>query len=82
MSSERKFAVTDSLAVPVDIITGIKIREGKMVVYTERDPHEQSSHVIKDSTLARRFIDSLSDSTNIFGARADDMERQIEEVME
>lgn len=92
----RNFAVTDNLAVPVDQITGIKVRES----YTRPHPWpanlffdskeisgrvviytEDNRYSIEDPKLAKRFIRSLESSTNIRDAFADDLEREIERCL-
>ena len=92
----RNFAVTDDLAVPVDQITGIEVREGyerskpwPANLFTE--PKEISGRVvvytednrygIEDPKLAKRFVRSLESSTNVRDAFADDLIREIDRCL-
>lgn len=87
----RNFGVCDELAVPVDIITGLTFDPPSVVDYDSSAmtvdkvsgalivETEEGDHRITDAEMAKRFIRSLESSTNIQGAYADDLIRQIDE---
>jgi len=85
---DKRFGVTDNLAVPVEEIAGLRVHsEGEfpardlarpyLAVHTEHDEYN-----IEDVERAKRFVQSLSSHTDIIGARADDLLGYIDEALQ
>lgn len=97
MSKNRQFGVTDGLAIPVDDIAAINIREEREVSRflgfrwlfgTRTIPgamlirtHNGPNAYIQDAARAKKFVRSLEDATDIYGPRADDLIREIDRCL-